>query len=128
MYSIVDERPCMNLSTVLDISKLLLKAKAAGLQAIAGTSNLTYITNWDITSSIFLSFQVIGSVGNLSVEPQSRVGLYKETNKCVVKICWCNLTDLSAIEINTLVVNALVNKSQLHVRWLLVDVLFKYTE
>jgi len=106
LYSIADERPCMNLSTMLDVSKLLMKAKTAGLQAIPGTSNLTYITNWDITSSIFLAFQVIGSVGKSLDRSIDESAIPTKINKMrVFRFLWRNLAILSAVTISALVVN-----------------------
>lgn len=70
----MSDRPCLNLSAIRSLSLIMAQLNSAGLQAIPGSSNLTYITNWDLTSSIFLSFQVIGSVGYGYAPPRTTGG------------------------------------------------------
>lgn len=70
----MSDHSCLNLSSIRALSGSLSRLNSAGLQAIPGSDNLSYVTNWDVTSSIFLSFQVIGSVGFGNAPPRTTGG------------------------------------------------------
>jgi len=61
---VVASKPCLEMSELTWLGQIISDAKKGGIRILPNESSpLENITNWDLQSTIFLAFQVMGSVG-----------------------------------------------------------------
>lgn len=75
LQELLASKPCLEMSELKWLGQIISDAKKGGIRILPNESSpLENITNWDLQSTIFLAFQVIGSVGYGNAPPLTTGG------------------------------------------------------
>jgi hypothetical protein len=71
----LDNRTCLNLTSVKTLVDILGQAEVGGVRVgVNPKSPIENLTNWDLQSTIFLAFEVIGAIGYGNATPRTTGG------------------------------------------------------